>query len=234
MSKTNPKITLFILQLITLTAISSCQPTQQSLSTEKPLLVATEQETAVPVTPEIQTVDTRSTPTPPPENFEETFTVGEASTPTPLPTPPDANSDQTILVYPQAQSPVYLVNFLHPELGCQWTGVAGQIFNAAGSPVNGYIVEVSGKIGDRDLLALGLTGTSLPIGPGGYEIKLADQPFDSDDMLYLKIFDQNGTQLNESLPLTTYNDCRKNLILINFILLNQPLREKIYLPIIHR
>lgn len=232
MTKTKQKIILFILQTTILTALSSCQPTQQPTLTEKPVIIETEQETAILVTPEAQT-NAQSTPTPT-ESFEETFEVGEESTPTPLPTPPDANPDQAILVYPQAQSPVYLVNFLHPELGCQWTGVAGQIFNAAGSPANGYIVEVSGKIGDRDFLALGLTGTSLPIGPGGYEIKLADQPFDSSDVLYIKIFDQNGTQLNESLSLTTYNDCRKNLILINFILLNQPLKEKIYLPIIHR
>lgn len=153
-------------------------------------------------------------------------------TPTPILTPTPTLTPQTILVYVQPQSPVYLVNFLRPELGCRWSGVAGQIFNSTGEPVNGLIVEINGELGGNPFLGLGLTGTSLLIGPGGYEIQLSDKPLNSNHSLFLLIFDQHGNQLNETLPLVTYNDCQKNLIIINFTLLNQPLREKTYFPLI--
>lgn len=155
-------------------------------------------------------------------------------TPTPISTPTPTPTPRTILVYEQPQSPVYLVNFLYPELGCRWSGVAGQIFNSRGEPVNGLIVEINGELEGNPFLGLGLTGTSLLIGPGGYEIQLSDKPLNSNRSLFLLIFDPHGNQLNEALPLVTYNDCQKNLIIINFILLNQPLQEKTYFPIISR
>ncbi|PWH19449.1 MAG: hypothetical protein DDG59_03005 [Anaerolineae bacterium] len=141
---------------------------------------------------------------------------------------------QAILAYVQPQSPVYLINFLHPELGCQWSGVAGQIFNANGSPTNGLIVEVNGELNGKPFLGLGLSGLSQPIGPGGYEIQLSNQPFNSQNSLSLRIFDQNGNQLSETLPLVTYNDCQKSLILINFVLYGQPLNQKMYFPLVVR
>jgi len=164
---------------------------------------------------------------------EGVFTERE-QTPTPLSTFSPTSTPQTILIYLQPQSPVYLVNFLHPELGCTWSGVAGQIFNRAGEPVNGLIVEINGELDGNPFLGLGLTGTSLPIGPGGYEIQLSNKPLKSNHSLHLRIFDQQGNQLNETLPLVTYNDCQKNLIIINFTFLNEPLKEKTYFPLIFR
>ncbi|GAB4476983.1 MAG: hypothetical protein Kow0088_15330 [Anaerolineales bacterium] len=162
------------------------------------------------------------------ENRTQTITP---DTPTPAVATP---TFYPFIAYLQAQSPVYLINFLYPELGCQWAGIAGQIFDMAGIPVNGLIIEVSGTLGGEEYLGLGLTGLARAIGPGGFEIKLADHPFNSDHALRIQVYDQNGTQLSESFPLTTYNDCQKNLILINYILLDQSLKEKIFLPVIGR
>ncbi len=169
------------------------------------------------------------------ENWLEPTSTGPINdTATPSPTPLSTPKPQDILISIQPQSPVYLVNFLHPELGCNWMGIAGQIFNAKGVPVNGLIVEVEGFLGSEEVLRLALSGTSLQIGPGGFEITLSDRPFESQESLMLHIYDQNGKQLNETIRLTTYNDCRKNLILINFVLFDQPLSKKIFFPTIYR
>ncbi len=229
--KINPtKISITFITISTL----ACQISLPKLSTP--------QEEILPPTslsPLITTAPPLPTPTPPPsldspnEVGEEVIIGAEIDlTPTPELTP--TITPQAILIYVQPQSPVYLVNFLHPELGCKWSGVAGQIFNSMGEPVNGLIVEISGALNGNPFLRLGLSGMSIPIGPGGYEIQLSDKPFDSNNELSLRVFDQDGKQLNETLPLVTYNDCQKNLMIINFSLLNQPLREKTYFPIISR
>lgn len=201
---------------------------------EKQVSPATSFPVFIPTAPQI----TPGSPTPSENNNE----VGERQrinpeteqTPTPISTLTPALTPKTILVYVQPQSPVYLVNFLHPELGCRWSGVAGQIFNSTGEPVNGLIVEINGEVNGTPFLGLGMTGTSLLIGPGGYEIQLFDKPYNLNNSLYLHIFDRHGNQLNETLPLVTYNDCQKNLVIINFTLLNQPLKEKIYFPFVSR
>lgn len=238
----NPKKhkTTILIIIITSTAIA-CQITLPGFEVTNPPSTTIEQITPTVssflFTPTaIQIIPSSPTPR---ENFnqasaEEGLNTETGQTPTPLSTFIPTSIPQTILVYLQPQSPVYIVNFLHPELGCTWSGVAGQIFNSAGEPVNGLIVEISGQLHGNPFLGLGLTGTSLPIGPGGYEIQLSDKPLESNQSLSLRIFDQQGNQLNETLPLITYNDCQKNLIIINFTLLNQPFKEKIYFPIISR
>ncbi len=64
---------------------------------------------------------------------------------------------------------------------------------------------------------IGMTGTAKDYGPGGYEIIVNDEVFDSEDVLSISLYDINGNQLSNQLWLTTYEDCDKNLLLINFI-----------------
>ncbi len=187
-------------------------PPSLQTATEQPLPNVFDQ-----LEPTVTSTPDKDTPTP---NSFPTAT----HTPTPFP----------VTVYVQAQSPVYVVNFLYPNLGCQWLGVAGQIFNSSGSPVNGLIIEANGKLEGHEVLQLGLSGLSRAIGPGGYEILIFNRPVDSNGTINLRVMDQSGNQLNETLSLITYNDCRKNLIIINFILLDHPLVEKIYFPILLR
>lgn len=47
----------------------------------------------------------------------------------------------------QSGSPAYMQDFAHVEQNCSWTGVAGQVFDIAGSPVSDLLVEVGGKTG---------------------------------------------------------------------------------------
>lgn len=119
----------------------------------------------------------------------------------------------------QPGSPVYLDNFAHPSEGCDWQGVAGQVFGANGEPVNNLIVKVSGEWDDKEVAIIGVTGmvAGLPYGPGSFEIVLGNKAVKSSAPLLLQIYDQAQKPLTEPFPISTKADCKKNLLIINFV-----------------
>jgi hypothetical protein len=134
----------------------------------------------------------------------------------------------------QKNTPAYVINFLHPELGCSYLGVAGQVFDLNGEPIEGKIVEVTGNINHIPVLVLTLTGSQDKIGPGGYEIQLASTPFSSNQEIFIRIYDKDGKALSDLIPIQTYSDCNKNLIILNFIINPQILQFRQYFPILRR
>ena len=116
----------------------------------------------------------------------------------------------------QPGSPTYSPNFLETAAACNWAGIGGQVFSAAGSPVTGLVVEVGGTVDGSPFLALTLTGNSPKLGPGGYEVKLADHLLDSSGNIYIEIFDTNGVAQTEKVFITTIANCDKNLVIMNF------------------
>jgi hypothetical protein len=136
----------------------------------------------------------------------------------------------------QIGTPVQTANFLLPEAGCDWMGVGGQVFSRNDRPIGGLIVEVGGTLDGLPVLYLSMTGDSTALGPGGYEIKLADQPVASQGTLWLQLHDLNGTPQSERIYFDTYSgegECENNLIIINFReLRTEPLDY--YLPSIFR
>jgi len=118
----------------------------------------------------------------------------------------------------QGGSPVYLENFSHPEAGCNWMGVAGQVFGAKGEPQINLILIVKGELNQSKLDFVGVTGIPQAdiYGPGGYEIVLADIPLQSYGSLTIQVFDLAGQPLSAAVPFSTYADCTKNLIILNF------------------
>jgi hypothetical protein len=147
-----------------------------------------------------------------------TVEVGGEATTEPEPTQPPA-------VYPykvQDMNPVYLANFTRQELGCDWMGIGGQIFNLEGVVQKDIIIKVGGDIAGSppiEELTMPLAEPDLDIayGPGGYELTLADSPVDSDATLWIQLFSLQGDPLTEQIYLVTYDDCQKNLLLMNFI-----------------
>ncbi|MGA9398188.1 MAG: hypothetical protein WBV22_08005 [Anaerolineaceae bacterium] len=120
----------------------------------------------------------------------------------------------------QPGSPVYIANFAHPEAGCNWAGIAGQIFGKDGNPILGYTVIVSGTISEQTVALSGVASNAQTYGIGGYEIKLADAPFTSSGALVLSIYDSNNIMLFKPIPIVTYQDCQKNVVIINFVIDN--------------
>jgi hypothetical protein len=112
----------------------------------------------------------------------------------------------------QEGSPLAMMSWIY---GCNWMGIAGQVFYD-GLPVEDIIVEVGGSLDGEDVMGLGITGLAADYGSGGFEIQLSDHPIGSVDSIWIQLKDNLGLELSRKYYITSYDQCEKNLILINF------------------
>lgn len=161
-------------------------------------------------------------------------TAAEAVTPQPSPTAIASESSLPDLGdYPygaQIGSPIAVLNFAHPEAGCQWQGLAGQVFDLEGEPVAGYVIEVGGTLNEEPFIGLALSGLAPAYGPGGYEIVIGNQPIASRATLWAALFGINGEQLSPYIYFDTFADCGQNLVILNFAQGSALISNEIYLP----
>ena len=75
---------------------------------------------------------------------------------------------------PQVGVPTTTQNFISPEDGCNWLGVAGQVFGEDGTPLNGRIIEIRGNVEGESIMLATTTGSSQQMGPGGFDLQLSD------------------------------------------------------------
>jgi hypothetical protein len=155
------------------------------------------------------------------------FVVGQISPPLPA---PQGNNYYIV----QIGTPLGTANFIHPEAGCNWTGIGGQVFNLEGQPVTGLIVQVGGVLSGAQFLSLGITGNSPALGDGGYEVKLADHPVATKDSLWVQLFDASGNPLSHRLYIETYDVCDRGFILLNFTEVRSTTGVPIYLPMVFK
>jgi hypothetical protein len=116
-----------------------------------------------------------------------------------------------------AGSPVAISSAtFHPEAGCNWMGVAGQVLIAERrtglhrrcNPAKrgfGEFVDITS-----------LTGIAPQYGQSGYEFTLSDKPVASNNTLWVQLLDQAGLPLSEKAYFETFEDCGSNLIFLNF------------------
>ncbi len=139
---------------------------------------------------------------------------------TPGPTTPTKTSSPTVkpnMPYEISGSPVPVAStFTHPDSGCSWMGVGGQVLDLKNAPITGVTIQLSGVLGDKYLDMLSLTGTALEYGPAGYEFTLSDKPIASKKTLWLQLLDQAGLPLSAKVYFDTTTDCKTNLIIIKF------------------
>lgn len=140
---------------------------------------------------------------------------------TPTAIPPTATIAPTAITEKftiQAATPIFMVNFVHTTEGCNWQGVAGQIFDQSGNPLLNYIVKVAGTYNGQSFSQIGYTGmvSGNPYGVGGYEIVLGNSAISSVDLLTIQLFDAKGTPVTNPLSFSTSANCSQNLVLINF------------------
>jgi hypothetical protein len=189
------------------TATKSISATPTTTSTKIPTATATATKTAAP------TKTATKTPVP---TKTATLTSSPTNTSTTIPT---ATPTAIVTYQLQSGSPAYLLNFAHPAAGCNWQGVAGQIFDLKGAPITNYVVKINGTYNGKTVSLLGITGSSAaaPYGLHAYEIVLGNQSLESVNSLHIQIYNPYGVAVTKALKFNTYANCQKNLIIINFM-----------------
>lgn len=105
----------------------------------------------------------------------------------------------------------------HPEAGCNWMGVAGQVLDLSGAPVStGVVIQLSGVYGGQFVEKTSLTGIAPQYGQAGYEFYLGDTPIASNETLWVQLLDQAGAPLSSKIYFQTFEDCERNLVFLNF------------------
>jgi hypothetical protein len=187
-----------------------------------------------PPTPTLPSMATLPVPTatdftgpPPTPTFLPTGSPEPTGTNALLPTPTDlvigtpAPTETSDSEYPyqlQEGNPIQLASTIyHPGLGCAFLGVGGQAIDLNAAPVLGFAVQLTGTIDGEPIDLLTFTGAATQFGPGGYEIKIADAPFDSSEQLQVQLLNQQGFALSSLIVFDTFDDCSQNVILINFV-----------------
>ncbi|NPV84379.1 MAG: hypothetical protein HPY45_00020 [Anaerolineae bacterium] len=105
---------------------------------------------------------------------------------------------------------------LPAEKLCHWSGVGGQVIDIQNRPATGILVQLGGYLNRAYYNQTSLTGTALQYGPAGYEFTLGEELKASRKGLWVQLVDQSLYPLSEKVYFDTFNDCSKNLILINF------------------
>jgi len=101
--------------------------------------------------------------------------------------------------------------------GCNWSGVAGQIFDQAGTPIQNLILHLEGIWDGKAVSTERLSGNAPQYGPAGYEFILGSLTLDSTQALWIQVLDAAHKQISPRVYFNTYNDCGRNLILVNFV-----------------
>ena len=105
---------------------------------------------------------------------------------------------------------------IHPDQACGWTGIGGTVVDASGAPVLYRTLRLTGSFDGKPIDKLTVSGTALDYGQSGFEFVLGTTPVASNKLLTLQLLDQGGLPLAENVYIVTYNDCKKNLILVRY------------------
>ncbi len=126
------------------------------------------------------------TPPPPPTNTPEpTYTLtSEIGQPTPENTRDPAEGMPFVM---QDGNPQYIPNIYHPDDGCNWMGVGGQVIGLDGGAVLYLSIKLDGSLNGEAIEMITISGTAPQYGTAGYEFKLSDQPVNSTQNLYCAI-----------------------------------------------
>jgi hypothetical protein len=160
------------------------------------------------------------TETPLPTYSPPTDTPFPTETPviTPTVTPTGTVSTSVVPFELSNGSPVAIASLgFHPEAGCNWMGVAGQVLDMTGAPIStSVVVHLGGILGGENKDITSLSGTAKQYGDAGYEIVLTSKPIASEGTLWVQLLDQAGLPLSGQVYFDTNNTCDKNLVFINF------------------
>jgi hypothetical protein len=107
-------------------------------------------------------------------------------------------------------------NLIRPSLGCEWLIIAGQVWDLQDAPLKGLTLHLYGELAGYTIDRYSLTGSAPDYGESGYEFLLENLVVNSQEALFIQLVDSNGIPFSHPYALETFNDCQKNLILVNF------------------
>jgi hypothetical protein len=104
-----------------------------------------------------------------------------------------------------------------PNSDCSWLGVAGNVYDMQGRPVQGIIVHLGGSYNYQKVNEqFTLTGLARAYGESGYEFTISSVIVPSSRTLWVQLVDQAAIPMSEKIYFDTFADCNRNVILINF------------------
>lgn len=115
----------------------------------------------------------------------------------------------------QPDSPSYLPAFTQPQAGCAWVGIAGQVFDEQGQPLTGINLFIKGELNGRPIEIITKSGSNQAYGPAGFEVQISDRSAETQNAVSVQLFNDQGLALSPAFPISTYDDCQRNLILVN-------------------
>lgn len=138
------------------------------------------------------------------------FTVTSTSSPTKTPRPTGVPYSITV-TYNESTT-------FRPDTSCSSMYVAGQALSTQNKPAIGLQVKLGGSVPGKAFnpALTTLTGISPAYGPSGFEFDLRVGPVASSKALWVQLYDQSGAPLSDQVQVTTYSDCKKNLIFVRF------------------
>jgi hypothetical protein len=111
-----------------------------------------------------------------------------------------------------AESPIYLQNYAN-NAGCNWLGIAGEVFDLQGDPVP--VGEYQVHVWESGIDNRVMVGGAPVYGPSGYEQFLFDSPRVEDHKLQLETRD--GRPVSPIYEVQTRATCHENLLYFVFI-----------------
>ena len=104
----------------------------------------------------------------------------------------------------------------NPAVGCTWLGIGGVVTDRSGNPLMGITLALTGSLDFTTYNQTTQSGAAPQYGEGGYEFYLGGALTASQGNLYLQLVGDDGQSISDPIAITTYSDCQRNLILINF------------------
>lgn len=141
-----------------------------------------------------------------------TSTATQTLTPTVTPTPTLELRPFILMGEPETMSSA----LIRPQLGCEWLVIAGQVWDLQDAPVTGLTLHLYGELDGYTIDRFVLTGSAAVYGESGFEFAMENMLIDSEDSLYIQLVDANALPLSHPYAIQTFDDCQRNLILVNF------------------
>ena len=141
-----------------------------------------------------------------------TGTFAPSHTPTATPSPTLETFPFILIGEPEAISS----DLLRPSLGCDYLVIAGQVWDLQDRAVKGLRLHLSGELTGYLIEQVAVTGAASVYGESGYEFLLENLVVNSRGALLIQLVDDDDVPYSLAYPLQTFQDCQKNLILVNF------------------